>query len=162
MNSLGYILAIALIATPIAGGASLRDDANREAEQVPAAAALAVDAGYERWELTLPKAIFIALDNCDDACVLFARMPDATITALDPRAPTVFLDYHQYYDGPIGCWDNPPRKTRIAGPLLIQRVKSDTPLWRFRADAMASSARWSSNTGSWPLRESGLRARSTS
>ena len=138
MRPVVNILAFALFATPIARAVSDKDDAIAKADQAPTAASkLADDFGKERCPLTLPQAIRIALDNCEFARVLSARMPDGTVTELNRRDPGAFLDYQPYFERPLGFSDNPPRKARIAGPLMIQRVKAHTPHWKFRADAMA-------------------------
>ena len=129
-------------ATPVVPRAAPdNNNADAKAERTSTAASvLACDSGHERWEMTLPDAIRIALDNCDVVCVLDARMPPGTVTELDRRDPQAFLDYQPYIDGPGGCFLPEPRKTRIPGPVMIRRVKADMPLWKFRAEAMAPGA----------------------
>ena len=133
---------VALLATPVVPRAAPdNNNADAKAERTSTAASvLACDSGHERWEMTLPDAIRIALDNCDVVCVLDARMPPGTVTELDRRDPQAFLDYQPYIDGPGGCFLPEPRKTRIPGPVMIRRVKADMPLWKFRAEAMAPGA----------------------
>ncbi len=90
-----------------------------------------------RWPLSLPDAIRIALDNSELVRVVYGRLPQGTVTDQDRHDPDPYVDYQPYDEAPIGFSDNPPRKAPIPGPLMIERVKADTPIGRFRADAMA-------------------------
>jgi hypothetical protein len=103
----------------------------------PALATLAAEAGHERWLMGLPEAIRLALENSDGVCVLHAQLPPGTLTEQDRRDAAPYLTYEPYFKAPLGFADKPPRNAAIDGPLMIHPVKADTPLPRFRADAMA-------------------------
>jgi hypothetical protein len=101
------------------------------------AAALAGETDADRWLMTLPDAIRIALDNSGIVCVVYGRLPPGTVTEEDRRDPEAFLGYLPYYVAPLGFAERPLERTPITGPFMIHRVNADTPPERFRAEDMA-------------------------
>ena len=132
MRRVSRALALALIGATTAQAAPPGDEPKADLP-APAVATLTGETDENRWPMSLPEAIRIALDNSDSVCVLYAQLPPGTITDRDRQHPGPFVDYEPYYEAP-SCWGPSIKKAPIAGPVMISPVKADMPLPRFRAE----------------------------
>jgi hypothetical protein len=135
MRWVSGVLALAMLGA-FTAQATPPGDKPRTEKRAPRPTMLLAGETGEEWPMSLPDAIRLALDNSEIVCVVYGRLPPATVTDQDRRDPGLFLSYHPYYEAP-NCWGPAIKKAPIAGPLMIHRVNADTPLWRFRAEAMA-------------------------
>jgi hypothetical protein len=85
----------------------------------------------EEWPMSLSEAVRIALDNIEIVFV-YAPLPPETITELDWHDTS--LDHQPDYTCTCsGTFVRAP----IISPFMIHRVNANTPLWRFRPEAMS-------------------------
>ena len=90
---------------------------------LPAACAAAEPAGREAWNLSLPEAVGIGLDNCETVRVISMSGPFQILCVCEGQPPAL-------RDVPLHAGPG----TR---PLIVGRLNYDVNPWRFRSEVMA-------------------------
>jgi hypothetical protein len=102
----------------------------------PALAVLAGEADDNRWPMSLPDAIRIALDNSEIARVVAFPAPDAATAVPDRRDASLLVCWPRL-GSPAGSGFIPDGSVPVAGPIVVERLNVGTPHWRFRPEIMA-------------------------